>query len=301
MHLDRMYRCAKTRSCVDCHALFAALHVTSQRCQPCQRRFVNAETSRRDSARRRRKQASTAIGDALGVTGCRVVRDNGHRCRACGRVLWVTNGKARHHCEQCEYVRHLADAITAVLGFLVDAVKCEWRECTLCGRPSAPWRGSTCSDACRKERDRAKSRERYERITGVRLRPATGDRPCKFCDRLVTPDHGLGRGRSVCDYCNLHRRSFKARAMLYGVPYTHVSRASVFRRDGWRCQLCGHKVLRKSKRNKTTKRLHPRTASLDHIIPMVKGGPHEEANVQCACLSCNVRKNARLIGQTRLF
>lgn len=301
MHLDRMYRCAKTRSCVDCQTLFAALAETSQRCQACQRRFVNTETSRRDAARRRRKQASVAIGKALGITGCRVVRDNGHRCQSCRRVLWVAKGKARHHCKQCEHAREVADALTKVLGFLVDAIQSEWPECTECGGPSAPWCGTMCSDACRKEHNRARSRQRYERLTGVRLRPASGDRPCRLCSLKITPDVALGRGRSVCDYCNLHRGTFKSRAIMYGVKYEHVSRAAVFRRDGWRCQLCSKKVLRKAKRNRQTRRLHPRTASLDHIIPMSKGGDHVEANVQCACLACNVRKNARVIGQTRLF
>lgn len=291
----------KVSACVDCGNAFHAASVLSKRCPPCQRLYVNAQTSIRDKNRRERRRVARMARAALGVS-YEPLRDNGHRCRSCRRVLFLDCGRAQYHCHQCRDGLAVAEAVVRVISFFVDAVSSNSSPCVVCGEWVPPWRHAMCSDSCGQERVRQTTRRRYEAATGVRLRPAFGPRPCRLCDRTITPDHARGRGRDVCDYCNMQRgQGDKGRAMMYGVPYTHVHRKAVYARDGWRCQLCGHKVLKKAKRNRHTRRLHPRTASLDHIIPMSKGGPHCEANVQCACLRCNVRKQARLIGQTRLF
>lgn len=284
-----------TKQCPDCGLTYNAHHPLCNRCQPCQRLFRNAETRKRDAARRKRNQLADQAKAALGLPSFDVIRDNGHRCRSCRRPLFLDNGRARHYCQQCEAAARVASEVMAAI--LHGALNV----CQVCSKPCPLGCTSHCSNTCRAEKGRQQARDRYEAITGVRLRSASGPRPCRFCDRVIVPDHALGRGRDVCDYCNTYRGSFRARAHLYGVPYTHVSRKAIFKRDGWRCQLCGRKVKRVSRRSTSTGRLHPRTASLDHIVPLRRGGPHEEANCQCACLSCNVRKNARLVGQLRLF
>lgn len=293
-----------TKQCPDCSATYHAHHPLCNRCPPCQRLFRNAETCRRDKARRERQKAAKQAASVLGVPAFDVVRDNGHRCRECSRVLFLDNGQAPYFCHECSRVEAVSAVVLKFVLRVLELTLPSGRQCCVCGEEvciSRPSYARTCSEKCSKEHRRQKSRDKYEALTGVRLRPANGPRPCRFCNRVIVPDHVLGRGRDVCDYCNTHRGSFRARARLYGVPYTHVSRKAVFRRDGWRCQLCGRKVKRTNTRNKATGRLHPRTASLDHIVPLRRGGPHEEANCQCACLTCNVRKNARLIGQLRLF
>lgn len=55
----------------------------------------------------------------------------------------------------------------------------------------------------------------------------------------------------------------------------------VYDRDSWYCGICGLCVL-------------PQDASIDHIIPISKGGKHEWENVQLAHLSCNKSKGAKL-------
>lgn len=294
-------------TCCDCGHCYTAQNYNgrSKRCVPCQRVYVNAATCRRDKARRERGQAAKRASSVLGIPQYDVVRDNGHRCRCCGTVLWVENGQAPFHCKQCQIVSNAASLIVSVIGSILSPCVDELAECVVCGSACVHGRygkhTKTCSKACRIERGRRKTRERYERQTGVRLRPASAPRQCKYCDRPIAVMHHRGRGRLACDHCNLFRGDHKSRAIMYGVPYAYVSRVLVFERDGWRCQLCGRCVLRKARRRKHSGRLHPRTASLDHIIPMSRGGPHSEQNCQCACLECNVRKNARMIGQTRLF
>lgn len=67
-----------------------------------------------------------------------------------------------------------------------------------------------------------------------------------------------------------------------------ISSRRVYERDGWICQLCGESV------DKTLRNRHPMMASLDHIVPVSKGGAHTYDNVQLAHLSCNNAKGARV-------
>lgn len=72
-----------------------------------------------------------------------------------------------------------------------------------------------------------------------------------------------------------HRR--RAQAVEAGVePYR---REDIFNRDGWRCHICSRHVARKD-------------ASIDHLIPISKGGSDAPANVRIAHLSCNISRGA---------
>lgn len=76
------------------------------------------------------------------------------------------------------------------------------------------------------------------------------------------------------------RRAWKAAANVVEV----ISPDLVFRRDRYRCQLCGIKT-----KNTVP---HPQAPTVDHIVPLSQGGDHSYLNVQCACFSCNSRKGA---------
>lgn len=69
----------------------------------------------------------------------------------------------------------------------------------------------------------------------------------------------------------------------------------VMERDGWVCQICGRKT------KKSARPGDPLAASIDHIVPLSRGGAHSYRNTQCACMECNTRKGNRTAGQLRLF
>lgn len=73
-----------------------------------------------------------------------------------------------------------------------------------------------------------------------------------------------------------------------------VGLAEIMARDAGRCQLCGRKVAK-------TLPPHPLSPTLDHIVPLSRGGAHEPRNVQLAHWRCNVRRWNRGPAQTRLF
>jgi len=78
------------------------------------------------------------------------------------------------------------------------------------------------------------------------------------------------------------------RARKLSAHVEDVRREVVFERDGFMCLLC-FEPLRLD-----VKAPHPLTPSIDHIIPLSRGGAHSYANIQSAHLVCNVAKGARI-------
>lgn len=78
------------------------------------------------------------------------------------------------------------------------------------------------------------------------------------------------------------------RARMKNVFVEKVDYMKVFNRDKWICQICFHPVSKIRDRNLVD------IASLDHIIPLAKGGEHSYANTQLAHLSCNLSKSASM-------
>jgi 5-methylcytosine-specific restriction endonuclease McrA len=74
-----------------------------------------------------------------------------------------------------------------------------------------------------------------------------------------------------------HRR----RAQIVATQIEPIDWRVVWTRDKGVCGICGKKVSFAK-------------MSLDHIIPLSKGGPHTYNNVQASHLPCNVRKGAKV-------
>jgi 5-methylcytosine-specific restriction endonuclease McrA len=69
----------------------------------------------------------------------------------------------------------------------------------------------------------------------------------------------------------------------------------VYERDGWTCGICLKRI------NKRAKYPNPLSPSLDHIIPMSRGGGHQYVNVQAAHLRCNIEKGKQSKGEQLLL
>lgn len=97
------------------------------------------------------------------------------------------------------------------------------------------------------------------------------DIPVQPHDEVVmTPSSAIRVPRVVAlkDFDRLPRQDVK------------FSRHNIYLRDGSRCQYCGHKFPSAE-------------LSLDHVVPLSRGGMSSWENVVCACLACNVRKGNR--------
>ena len=83
----------------------------------------------------------------------------------------------------------------------------------------------------------------------------------------------------------------RLRAKKYGVGFEKgITLHALVRRDGLTCALCGGLCNWKDVRQGYCGPTYP---SIDHIIPMSKGGEHSWNNVQVAHRLCNSSKGAR--------
>jgi HNH endonuclease len=80
----------------------------------------------------------------------------------------------------------------------------------------------------------------------------------------------------------------RRRAVKLNTEIEQFVDTEIFERDGWRCHICRRQVRRNAPGR------HPLSASLDHIVPLSKGGTHTRDNVACAHLKCNMIKQASL-------
>lgn len=81
---------------------------------------------------------------------------------------------------------------------------------------------------------------------------------------------------------NQNRRARKRDAFV-----EHVEVGAVYERDNWVCHICGGKV------DCMLKHPDPMCVSLDHIVPLSKGGEHSYINCATAHLRCNIQKQAK--------
>lgn len=66
------------------------------------------------------------------------------------------------------------------------------------------------------------------------------------------------------------------------MPQLKLSRRSVFARDNYTCQYCGHRSS---------------DLTVDHVIPRRFGGPTSWDNLVCCCKKCNTRKSDKTLSQ----
>jgi 5-methylcytosine-specific restriction endonuclease McrA len=96
--------------------------------------------------------------------------------------------------------------------------------------------------------------------------------------------------RRACRRLNPTRKAHKKkrRALARGACGSELFvSAEIFERDRWTCRSCACS---------TPKHLigsnHDDEPTLDHVIPLARGGAHTRANAQTLCRVCNVLKNA---------
>ncbi|WP_188942134.1 HNH endonuclease [Virgibacillus salexigens] len=192
-------------------------------------------------------------------------------CDSCGKNF---NGKVRQkYCsEECKYLHYKNRNFIN-------------KKCNYCGIYLNHYQKNFCSKQCANN-----SIKKHSCICGYCKRNFTGrkGRPNKFCSRDCF-HNALGCNPKQYKYDTyLSDASSVKRAKHYGVRYEKIEPLKVFERDEWKCGICGSYV------NHSLSYPDTMSASIDHIIPLSKGGSHTYKNVQCSHLSCNLIKRNKV-------
>lgn len=159
------------------------------------------------------------------------------------------------------------------------------RRCIECGQAFGSKRDDalTCSSRCGNAR-----RDRLGEIRCSEPDCLRGVRAKGLCS-MHWKRAGRLAGTILSEPWNERRRAnwHKRYALTRGAPDAEAFDCrDVYERDGWTCGICATPV------DKSLVWPHPLSVSLDHVLPVSRGGAHAPENAQCAHLACNVRKGA---------
>lgn len=85
-----------------------------------------------------------------------------------------------------------------------------------------------------------------------------------------------------------YRAERRQRERAQADPSEVFRAVDIYERDAWTCQICAGPLSRHARWPA------PDSPSVDHVVPLSKGGSHTLANVQAAHLRCNLVKGDRV-------
>lgn len=222
---------------------------------------------------------------ALRCTECRAqdVAPPAVECQGCGERFRPKQRRYSTYCSRrCAYRHQFQwDAQMASGNFRSSPLTI--KACKTCGGQfiARPTSRLYCSETCSYRTLIAAPSEHTCDDCGLSFVSDWGDKRTRFCSQKCGKRYVRRQRRRRHGHRNKHRR----RARAAGVEHEPISRRKVLERDDWRCGICGGRI------SKTVKYPHPRSPSLDHIVPIAKGGPHLYRNVQAAHFKCNTLKS----------
>jgi hypothetical protein len=206
------------------------------------------------------------------------------RCDLCDAVVERQRKKSRVICIDCQHRLHNDYSRERARNLSTSIPKPSRLVyiCQECGIQYESSRSETiyCSKKCKESNRARKWKENLEASKSVRNClhcgveiPKTMRADAKFCSEVCnSAAHQLVR--------NLARRAGD-------IERSVVFRLEIAERDNWICGICHEEV------DRTLSHPDPLCASVDHIIPLARGGTNDLDNLQISHLRCNLSKGAR--------
>lgn len=147
-----------------------------------------------------------------------------------------------------------------------------------------------CGPDCRAEANRRSASQRWREE--VASRPASKDLECGWCGEAVSVPFSFTGGKKYHDQCKLRARRARDRRktlLRQGVKSDkRITHEEIAERDGHRCHICGDSV------DMSLPRTSKLGATLDHVVPVSRGGVDSLENLKLAHWICNVRKSNKM-------
>ena len=168
--------------------------------------------------------------------------------------------------------------------------------------------GRYCSVECRKKASVEKGTEYDRKRRGWDI-----PRECRCCGKVFikTEDNShylycsdacaVSAWHDIRRACNRKRYEMVRFRAKSGKHFNPINIKRLWARDGGKCALCGKRVDINLHRGGNGTCPDKMSATVDHIIPISKGGDHAWTNVQLAHFTCNNKRGNRGIAQTLLF
>lgn len=149
------------------------------------------------------------------------------------------------------------------------------RECVRCGEEFDPRRPN--QKHCSKKCTRRDAKRRY----GAKLRGCEIPlvQTCVICGDAFKP---FSLSARYCSQACRNQSYYQLRRNR-----RQIRRVVIFERDEWECQICASPI------DRSLRHPHPWSPTIDHIVPLVRGGSDEPSNLQAAHMTCNASKGDR--------
>ena len=196
------------------------------------------------------------------------------------------------------------------------ALERAWRNagkpCKECGKPLTKYQGKYCSPVCssragdklfrknnpdayraqrRRQRQRSKEKLRMKKLEA--FNNGEYNILCIECSETFNAFGPNGKKLKFCSrkcskkHHHTNRRARKRKAFVEVVSVKKLAKW-----QGWKCYHCDCKI------DSTKTAPHPRSLTLEHLVPLSKGGEHSYANTVASCWDCNcIIKGDRAIGE----
>lgn len=259
---DAVRMCYWHYTCKDCGGSFSRESGTGRmrvRCNACRKEFK----ARQEKSRRL---------DCLPVI---------RQCVACKKTFTAKDARARYCSQECVALIRFGPKpkCKSCGGSVASRHTKECRRCYLASKKGL-FAEITCNNC-----GKVAKKKKWKGIS-----PKYCSRACFFNSIQTRPEKERERSREYAR--NRGGTTHRKRCIKFGGFYNaKVTRLAVLRAGLWRCYICGSKVSDDLPAN------HKRKATIDHIVPLEKGGPHDWHNVKACCRRCNLSKQAKWDGQ----